>query len=120
MVIVVRDECRKVERVALDALNTAIAAKDSAYNERNQLIAFLARVLAGSGYTVGLGQHDPEDKEWEDDWRNIVYMELPSGQVSWHIHDSELDQFAWLPTYEKPWDGHDTPEKYRRLAKAGI
>ncbi len=57
-------------RSAREERQTAIAAKNNAYSERNQLIAFMARVLAGNGYVVGLGKHDPEDKNWEDDWRN--------------------------------------------------
>ena len=120
LTLVLKDDCRKVEQVALDAVNGVTAAKDGAYRERNQVVAALARLLLSLGHNVGLGQHDPADQAWEDDWRNIVYMELPNGQVSWHIHDSELGLFEGLPPYDRAWDGHTTEEKHRRLADLGL
>jgi hypothetical protein len=56
---------------------------------------------------------------WHDDWHGCVYIDLPTGQVSWHFHDSHAHLFADLPSYPKPWDGHDTDEKYRRLDAIG-
>lgn len=94
----------------VDALETA---KNQAYSERNQCVALAARLALAVGWNTGLGRHvgDP----WEDDWRNIVFIDLPAGQVSWHIHDSELYLFAFLPPYKGKWDGHTTEEKYGRL-----
>jgi hypothetical protein len=93
------------------------AAKDQAYSERNRCVAALALMAKGNGWPVGLARH-PEAEVWEDDWRNIVWINLPSGQVTWHLHDSELPLFDFLtldPSFE--WDGHTTEEKYRRLAQ---
>jgi hypothetical protein len=90
------------------------AQKDQAYAERNRLVAAFAAMALWQGWRVGLGRHVGEN--WEDDWRNIVFIDLPSGQVSWHIHDSELQQFAFLPQYKGAWDGHSNEEKYQRLA----
>ena len=45
-----------------------------------------------------------------------MFIDLPTGQASWHYHDREAHLFAGLPPYTKPWDGHTTPEKYERLA----
>jgi hypothetical protein len=56
--------------------------------------------------------------EWSDDWHGCVYITLPTGQVSWHFHDSQAHLFAGLQTGTETWDGHDTPEKYRRVAAA--
>lgn len=85
------------------------AAKDAAYAERNQLVAALSKQFPAS-----VEQHEGED--WEDDWRNVVFIDLPTGQVSWHIHDSELYLFDHLPKNEgRVWDGHSTEEKYGRL-----
>lgn len=42
---------------------------------------------------------------------------MPTGQASWHFHDSQAYLFDGLPAYQGAWDGHDTPEKYRRLAQ---
>jgi len=42
--------------------------------------------------------------DWESDAWVIAYIELPTGQVSWH-----------LPAYEGTYDGHTTVEKYQRV-----
>lgn len=88
------------------------AEKDSAYCERNKLVAALSKLFPAS-----LERHQPEDDDWDDDWRWVVFIELPTGQVSWHIHDSELSLFGHLRMLEgRVWDGHSTDEKYLRLA----
>jgi hypothetical protein len=96
--------------VARDAaIAKAVAEKDGAYLERNQLVAALSKLFpAGVARTAIEG--------WSEDWHGCVYIDLPTGQVSWHFHDSQAHLFAHLPTYQGKWDGHDTPEKYRRLA----
>lgn len=83
--------------------------KDDAYRERNQVVAALARL-----FPSGLARTDIPG--WSSDWHGCVYIDLPTGQVSWHFHDSQADLFAGLPAYSGSWDGHDTDEKYRRLA----
>ena len=83
--------------------------KDGAYLERNQVVAALSKLFpAGTKRTAIAG--------WSDDWHGCVYIDLPTGQVSWHYHDSQADLFAHLPAYHGAWDGHDTEDKYRRLA----
>ncbi len=42
-------------------------------------------------------------------------MDLPNGQVSWHIPDSELPPVVFLPQYAGTWDSHTTAEKYERV-----
>jgi hypothetical protein len=96
-------------------LNEAVAAKDQAYSERNQCVALIAKLAAAQGYAVGLGKHNPKDDNWADDWRNIVYIDLPAGQISWHIHDSELPLFDKVPAYLRAWDGHSTDEEHQRM-----
>jgi hypothetical protein len=107
--------------------------KDFAYWERNQLVAALSKL-----YPSWLERHPAEDKDWEDDWRWIVFIQLPGRvkvfqknhgipgggfyerkrkQLSWHIHDSEVEYFKHLPVkHSNSWDGHTTEEKYERLA----
>ena len=98
----------------------ARAQKDSAYRERDQVVALAARMAAILRWPTWLARHEdkPGDPPWEDNWRNIVFIRLPSGQVSWHIHDSEVSLVRFLPSAlsseAEPWDGHDTAEKYRR------
>jgi len=93
-----------------------MATIDEVYRERNMCVVGIARLALFLGYKAGIGQHkDKPGEEWESDWRNIVFIDLPAGQVSWHIHDSELELFSFLPVYVGEWDGHDTAEKYRRV-----
>lgn len=83
--------------------------KDAAYLERNRVVAALARCFpSGIKRTAIPG--------WSEDWHGCVYIDLPSGQASWHYHDSHAHLFAGLPPYAGEWDGHTTEEKYRRLA----
>jgi hypothetical protein len=89
------------------------AQKDGAYAERDQCVALIARMALKLGYPAWLGRHEGAD--WDDDWRTIVFVQLPAGQVSWHIHDSELPMFRGLVASGPAWDGHSTEEKYRRV-----
>ncbi len=88
--------------------------KDIAYAERDQLVAALSKLFPSH-----LERHPDEDTTWEDAWRWIVMVQLPTGQASWHIHDSELPIFAHLvrDIVHHTWDGHTTEEKYKRLAE---
>jgi NTP pyrophosphatase (non-canonical NTP hydrolase) len=94
---------------------TKARLRDAVYKERDQCVALIARMALGLGYRVWLGQHPNAD--WEDDWRTIVFIDLPTGQVSWHIHDSEREWFLRDLHYNSDliWDGHDTAEKYHRV-----
>jgi len=89
-----------------------LAAKDGAYSERNQLVAFLTRLFPS-------GTRRTSIEGWDAEWNGCVYIDTPKGQLSWHYHDSQAHLFKWLPAYEKPWDGHTTEEKYARLAELG-
>lgn len=94
---------------------------NAVYAERNNCVVLIAKMALDIGLRVGLGLHaDVEGEGWENDWRHIVFIDLPAGQVSWHMHDSELHKFAFLPVYGGVWDGHDTEEKYRRVLEPGL
>lgn len=85
-------------------------AKDLAYVERNRLVRFLAALFPS-------GIRETTIEGWDPEWNNCVYVDTPLGQMSWHYHDNQLELFADLPPYEKPWDGHTTEEKYARLQR---
>lgn len=93
------------------------ARKDEAYRERNKVVAAFAKLCRSLGMAAGLMKHEGED--WEPDWRTLLFIKLPDGsQLTWHFHDSEVDQLKGFDFYPNmKWDGHDTPEKYRRLAE---
>jgi hypothetical protein len=95
------------------------ARKDAAYDERNNLVAALARLAIANGWRAGIGKHCPDpDPTWDVEWLNVIYIETPWGQLSWHIHDRQLALFDGLPLVDITWDGHTTDEKYDRLANA--
>jgi hypothetical protein len=102
---------------ALSARDQEIAErkseKDRAYEERNRVVAALARAAISLGYRAIRTQTAIEG--WSDDWHGCVRIDLPTGQVSWHYHDSQEHLFSWMPQGEMEWDGHDTREKYRRV-----
>lgn len=116
--------------------------RDAAYAERNRLVAALARVLGGGPLgspcafcaTTGMAgmcphrkpvawlaehQDDPNGPPWDPEWRTIVFIDGPTGQLSWHLHDSDVPLFDGLPRGPNSWDGHTTPEKYERVARLG-
>lgn len=92
-----------------NALAEMEARKDAAYLERNQVVAALAKC-----FPSGIAKTAIEG--WSEDWHRCVYIDLPTGQASWHYHDSQAYLFADLPPYKGTWDGHTTVEKYARIA----
>lgn len=98
--------CKDLERLT--------AEKNGAYSERDKLISLVSKC-----FPAWLERHPDSDATWEDDWRWIVFVKLPTGQASWHIHDSELPWFSHLERYpsRNSWDGHTTEEKYNRVLR---
>lgn len=70
------------------------------YDNRNRLTWQALSYAAMSGYPVGFDY----DVERNPEYPMVAMIELPTGQVSWH-----------MPRFPQLWDGHDTPEKYRRV-----
>lgn len=89
------------------------ADKNGAYFERNQCATLIARMALMNGWRAGVTRTNIEG--WDPEWHGCVYIDLPTGQVSWHFHDSQAYLFDGLPDYAGTWDGHDTSEKYRRV-----
>lgn len=87
----------------------ARAIKDGAYHERNILVAALARLFPS-------GLRPTAIEGWNPEWHGCVYIDLPSGQISYHFHDREAPLFEGLPPYTKDWDGHDKDAVHQRLA----
>ncbi len=85
------------------------------YAERNQLIACFSRACQCLGYPAWLGwdQKAAEDPEWGP----VVFIQLPNGQVSWHIRYDETPMFSHLElgNDHHGWDGHSNAEKFSRL-----
>jgi hypothetical protein len=83
------------------------ATLDEVYEERNTVVLAFAHMAELMGWTVGKAA-DPDEPEWP-----VLLIDTPAGQVSWHFQKDEMP--LAMPDYPGAWDGHDTPEKYRRL-----
>ena len=94
--------------------------RDAAYTERNQLVAVLARLNLWSERNSWLADHrDEPGVAWDPEWRTVVFIDSLAGQLSWHLHDSDVPLFDGLPRGPNTWDGHTTAEKYERVARIG-
>lgn len=79
---------------------------DSVYRERAHLVAHLA-----AAHRSSIGYHDPTEPDWA-----VVIIDLPTGQLSWHVAPDDMDLFEHVQRSEiNTWDGHSTEEKYARL-----
>jgi hypothetical protein len=86
----------------------AVAEKDEAYRQRNYLVAAIAKLFPS-------GIRKTDIPGWSDDWHGCCFIDLPSGQISYHFHDSHEHLFVGLPVYTTPWDGHDKETVHARL-----
>jgi hypothetical protein len=86
---------------------------NAVYTGRNQLVAALSKLFIS---------HLGPVSDAEPGWGTAVYIQLPSGQVSWHISDEEVETlFSHLSVDTTvPWDGHTTDEKYQRLSEITV
>lgn len=83
------------------------------YSDRTCLVGALVAHAAMRGWRYGWKLDDAlEGNEWP-----VVFVDLPTGQVSWHVARADFDVVFWseMPRYEGTWDGHSTVEKLTRL-----
>ena len=109
-------ERMKLARPPVSEIRPSVGKVDpvsAVYSERNKLVAALTHFLPAH-----LMPHPNTDVSWDPEWRWIVCVDGPTGQMTWHIHDSELPMFDHLGRASvNTWDGHTTEEKYERLAE---
>ncbi len=99
MIAVTDEEITKSEKLLRTMLTEIVSAEIGGdYDERNTCTYFALGAAMSLGYDCGVREGD--DPRWP-----VCYIDLPTGQVSWH-----------LPRYPKKWDGHETTEKYQRVA----
>ena len=107
-------------RAVYKGIHELALQKDQAYWERNQLVNVFAKMAHNMGWPVWLAEHidKPGEPAWGPEWRTILFVQTPQGQVSWHLYIDELGMFDWAQPLEvlSPWDEHTTKEKYQRLA----
>lgn len=88
--------------------------KDGAYAERNELGVLVATMARTLGLTAGQRLDDSA----EEGWKTLVMVRLPTGQVSWHLPDSEQTLADGLPVISLPWDRHTKKEARQRIREA--
>jgi uncharacterized protein (DUF952 family) len=71
---------------------------DQQYEVRYELVLMALATAARLGYQAGI-RIDPAEPQWP-----VVYIELPTGQVSWH-----------MPQHPRTRDGHTAEQKYDRV-----
>ena len=86
------------------------AKKDAAYDERMHLVAALARMFPS-------GIRDTDTPGWAPSWKGCVYIDLPTGQISYHYHTRHAALFEGLPAYQGEWDGHAKDDVHERLGR---
>lgn len=87
--------------------------------ERNHLVILVAHMANLLGWKAGVGTHKHlESQTWNPEWAHVVRIDLPTGQINWHIHESQVYLLEGLPRYEGDWDGACTEEKYLRVEAA--
>lgn len=85
-------------QTVLRQLLAEIVEHDMDYVTRYPLVFRAVTFALDCGYVAGV-RIDPKEPDYP-----VVYIELPTGQVSWH-----------MPQYANAFDGHSTPEKFRRI-----
>lgn len=68
------------------------------YEARYNIVMDAMLAARRCGWQAGI-RIDPEEPEWP-----VIYIELPTGQITWHI-----------PQHPIPWDKHTTEEKHARI-----
>lgn len=84
---------------------------DALYQERAQVVIAFARSAMALGLKVGFALDPAEGPEWP-----VLFVDLPTGQVSWHLTAQQRATVPDIGEYDGEWDGHSTDEKYARLA----
>ncbi|HEX3781715.1 MAG TPA: hypothetical protein VHX38_18790 [Pseudonocardiaceae bacterium] len=75
-----------------------IVEHDTDYDVRYPLVFEALALALDLDMRAGI-RIDPSEPDWP-----VVYIELPTGQVSWH-----------LPQHGREWDQHSTDEKHQRI-----
>lgn len=79
------------------------------YDYRNTLIMQAVVIAHAQGFKAGYKVHTPItdiiEKGWDESWGVVAYIELPTGQVSWHLESPDVE-----------YDGHNYTDKLNRIS----
>lgn len=104
--------CQTCTQARDDARATSFRdGQDRVYAQRNMLVGALSKLFPA------WISADTDEPDWP-----VVLIELPTGQVSFHVTQTErYSVFAHLMEHSPSdllgwaWDGHDDAEKWRRV-----
>lgn len=85
--------------------------KDNAqyfYDRRNKLVADAVSLAKELGYQAGYVVHQPVQDlvngSWDLKWGVVAMIDLPTGQISWHMESPDMK-----------YDGHSVTDKTDRI-----
>ncbi|HCM40196.1 MAG: hypothetical protein A2Z97_11285 [Bdellovibrionales bacterium GWB1_52_6] len=107
----INQQLDKIEQdmVRMEAENARIlSAKEVLSVERDACAGLIARLAHSTGFRVGVA---PE---------NRIVVELPSGQVSWRLEESEAHLLEGLPAWDTAIEDLPIEETYRRVMNPGL
>lgn len=98
----------RVDRLLEDGMVVSVKLAEQtertnvAYSQRAIAAVAFAHTVISLGGTAGVGRDNREDQP--DNWRVVLYVDTPAGQLSWHISPADQPMLEGLPEYTKPWD----------------
>lgn len=99
---------QQAEKAVIDAATTLEQRLDTLVSDEHKLVVLAVRLAVKAGLYAGIGLMQPGDTRF-------AAIDLPSGQVSWAIDDSETALFEGVPLYDKPVELISTDEHSKRL-----
>lgn len=84
---------------------------EALYSERAQCVLAFARAARATGCRIGFAVDPDAGPTWP-----VLFVDLPTGQVSWHFTPADRSRADDVGEYSGAWDGHTTEQKYERLA----
>jgi len=90
-------------------------ARNDGFRERNRLLVTVCRLAALNGARIWIGKLG-EGTAFEYESSAAVFLELPTGQVSFQLNQAELGLFSeFMEAPHGKYDGHEWEGKWVRL-----
>lgn len=104
------------EQQAEQALHSAVQSLEQRLDEmgaNTPLLSLLVRLAVKTGWYAGLGFDQALNF-------HFAAIDLPTGQVSWHLEDSDLPLFEGVPLYDKPVVVVTSEAQTQRISEARV
>lgn len=99
---------QSAEQAIEQAATTLEKHLDTLVNDEHKLVVLAVRLAVKAGLYAGIGLMQPGDTRF-------AAIDVPSGQISWPIDESETALFEGVPLYDKPVELVSSDEHSRRL-----